>query len=106
MLYTLVNMEIEILEEKENQLLNRKELKLNLKHENAATPSKAELMKELVAKYSVPDENIVIDYIHSQKGIGLSTAKVKIYKEKPKVKTKKEKVKEEKSGKAQTSEAK
>lgn len=80
MLFTLVRMEVEILEEKENKFLERKELKINLKHEKSATPSKSELLKELAIKFSAAEENISIDYILTKKGVGESLAKVKIYK--------------------------
>ncbi len=80
MRYTLVNMEIEILEEKENPFLKRKELKLVIKHENSPTPSKQELKKELASKFSVSEEQIQIDYIFSKKGLCESLSKVKIEK--------------------------
>lgn len=71
-------MEIEILEEKENPFLKRKELKLVLKHENAPTPSKQELKKELMSKFSVSENQVQIDYIFTKKGLCESLAKVKI----------------------------
>jgi len=88
-------MNYNVLDEKQNELLKRKEMKIEVEHLLAATPSKAQLLKELATAYSVPEENIVIDYIFTQKGIGKSIAKVKIYKEKPKIKEKKQKVKKE-----------
>ena len=78
MLCMLVNMEMIITEEKENPFLNRKELKLKLKHLGATTPSKTDLIKELVSKYSIDEKQVSIDYIFSIKGIGESFAKVKI----------------------------
>ncbi len=79
MLCTLVNMEIEIVEEKENPFLKRKELKLVLKHPNLPTPSKQELKKELASKFSLSEEQIQIDYIFSKKGLCESFSKVKIF---------------------------
>jgi ribosomal protein S24E len=112
----LVDMDLKILTEEENKFFNRKELKIELKHPNAATPTKVALLKELVTKYSAPEENILIDYIYTKKGSNESFAKVKIYKEKPKIKVKEkkekpkpeetEKPKEEEKSEAQTSEAK
>jgi len=96
-------MEWKVLDEKENKLLNRKEIKLNLKHPKLSTPSKLELTKELATKYSSPEENVLIDYILTYKGTNESFVKAKIYKEKPKVKVKK---KEEKKVEAQASQAK
>ncbi len=94
-------MELEILEEKENPFFERKELKLRIKHEKAPTPSKQELKKEIASKYSVPEENILLDYILTKKGLNEAIAKVKIYKEKVHQKVSKEKVKEEKKEEVQ-----
>lgn len=84
-------MNYNVLSEKENELLKRREIKIEIEHILTSTPSKAELSKELAKAYSVPEENIMIDYIFTQKGIGKSLAKIKIFKEKPKVKEKKQK---------------
>lgn len=84
-------MNYSVLSESQNELLKRKELKIEIEHLLAATPSKAQLLEELAKAYSVPAENIVINYIFTQKGIGKSLAKIKIYKEKPKIKEKKNK---------------
>lgn len=89
-------MDIEVVNEKDNIFFKRKELELKLKHPKAATPSKQELKKELVKKYKVEEDHIIIDYIFSKKGINESKAKVKIYKEKPKIKIKRSKEKKEK----------
>ena len=102
--YTSVDsMEIEIADEKENIFFKRKELKVKLKHPKTSTPSKQELTKELEAKFNAEEDCIIIDYIFTKKGLGESEAKVKIYKEKPKVEKGKEEVKEVE---AQASEAK
>lgn len=86
-------MNMMIIEEKENPFFNRKEIKLSIKHPGTPTPSKAEMVKELAAKYSVDETQVCIDYIFSVKGIGESFAKVKILGEKPPaVKTQVEKV--------------
>ena len=99
-------MEFKILEEKENKLLGRKELKLELKHPATSTPKKQDLIKELATKYSVPEEHVVIDFIFTKKGLAESAVKAKIYKEKPKIKQKAVKEKKEEKSEAQVSEAK
>ncbi|MEM5834590.1 MAG: hypothetical protein QXQ69_01945 [Candidatus Aenigmatarchaeota archaeon] len=105
-------MELEILEERENPFFGRKEVKVRIIHEKAPTPSRQELKKELASRYSVPEDNIILDYILSKKGLNEAVAKAKIYKEAPKIKekiTEKKEVKEEKKeekNEAQTSEAK
>jgi ribosomal protein S24E len=102
-------MDFEVLEENENVFFARKELKLSIKHQKSPTPKKQELVKELSAKYSVPEDHVIVDFIYSKKGTNESVAKVKIYKEKPKVKESAKKKEEKPKGgevEAQTSEAK
>jgi ribosomal protein S24E len=77
----LVDMEMIVTEEKQNPFLNRKELRLKIKHVGVTTPSKAELTKELAAKYSVDEKQVFINYIFSIKGVGESFASVKILNE-------------------------
>lgn len=104
-----VLMELAITEDKENALLKRRELKLEIKHTQSPTPKKQDLIKEIAAKYSVPEDHVIVDYIFTKKGVQKSSAKVKVYKEAPKVKSKKKKVEEkpkEEKSEPQTSEAK
>jgi len=89
-------MDLKILEENENKLLDRKEVKLSVKHDKAATPKKQDVIKELAAKYSSPEENVVLDFIFTKKGTSESVIKAKIYKEKPKIKVKAAKAEEKK----------
>jgi len=97
-------MEIEILEEKENPFFERKEVKVNIKHLDAPTPSKEELKKELASKFSVDASLIQIDYIFTKKGVAESFAKVKVLKKKPEVKEEKKEAKEEKKPEAEPQE--
>lgn len=98
----LVNMKIKIIEEKENPFFKRKDLHVEVNHESAATPSKAELMKVLATKYKVDIEQVVVDYMFTMKGMSKTKAKVKVLKEKPGVK---EPEKGEKADETQTSQA-
>lgn len=93
-------MDIKIIEERENPFFNRKELKIEIMHTKQSTPSKASVVKELAAKYSVDESQIVIDYILTKTSVHEAIAKVKILKEKPEVK------KTEEKHEAQASEAK
>jgi len=83
MLFTLVNMEIVIIEEKENPFFKRKDLKIRIKHLGSPTPSKNNVTKELAAKYAVDESQVQIDYIFSQRGLGESFVSCKILQEKP-----------------------
>jgi small subunit ribosomal protein S24e len=74
-------MNIVIKTEKENPLLKRKELKLEIKHPESPTPSEKKLLGEITKKFSVDEDHIIVDYIFTKKGISESTAKIKIYEE-------------------------
>jgi len=97
MLFTLVDMEIVIIEEKENPFFKRKDLKIRIKHLGSPTPSKADIIKELASKYDVDQPQVQIDYIFSQRGLGESFVSCKILREKPQ-----EIKKEEKGGNVET----
>jgi len=72
-------MEIKILQEKNNPLLKRKEVLLEIDHSGRATPSREELTNELIKMFNKEKEKIVIDYILSSRGYPRAKAKVKIY---------------------------
>lgn len=84
MLSTLVDMEISIIEEKENPFFKRKDLKVRVRHPGGPTPAKADIVKELAAKYGVSEPQVQIDYIFSQRGLGESFVNCKILQEVPK----------------------
>ena len=77
-------MEIKIIEEKENPFFKRKDLKMKVRHLGIPTPSKADITKELSAKYDADISQVQIDYIFSQRGLGESFVSCKILNEKPK----------------------
>ena len=83
MLFTLVDMEIVVIGEKENPFFKRKDLKIRIKHLGSSTPSKGEITKELARKYEVDESQVQIDYIFSQRGLGESFVSCKILQEKP-----------------------
>lgn len=57
-------MEIEILNEKENPLLNRKEIKFRILYEGA-TPSIKEVRKKLISVLNSKDKLTIVDSIRS-----------------------------------------
>jgi len=80
--------DMEIVKEKDNQFLKRKEMWLLLKHPKASTPSKVEVVKTIASSNSVDENQVIIDYIFTKKGIPESLVKLKILKEKLKVEIK------------------
>ncbi len=81
-------MEVKILEEKENPLLKRKEIRAEVAHPNAPTPSCEEVRKKLAEIFNVDVSQVVIDRIATSKGTQISSVKAKILEEKPKVEEK------------------
>lgn len=75
------NMEIQIISEKENPVLRRKEIVVAIKYD-AATPSKAELQKILAEKLNAATNKIEISKIISDFGSSSGKALVKLWEEK------------------------
>lgn len=87
-------MEFKIIQEKENGLFKRKEIKIKV--ESIINPSRKQVMDFLVSKYSVQLENIKIKFIKGNFGSRIFDIEAKIYnskdeKELIEVKKKKEK---------------
>jgi len=76
-------MEIKIVKEKDNPFFKRKDLKVEVVHTGAPTPKTDDLEKELAKMYKVDESQVSVDYLLTKRGIGESTARVKILKEKP-----------------------
>ena len=95
--------ELKILEEKENPLFNRKEIKGSIESEIA--PSRAEILEILSKKFSVPAENIKVKKILGKFGSKTFNVEANIYssekdKDSIELKKKKEKTPEEKKEEA------
>ncbi len=92
-------MEMKILEEKENLLFNRKELRLEIEAE--VTPSYVDVEKLISEKFSTTSENIKINKIEGKFGVKKFLILAKIYKSKEdkdnfEIKTKKQREAEKK----------
>lgn len=92
-------MEMKIIEEKENLLFSRKELRLEIEAE--VTPSYVEVEKLISEKFSTDSENIKIDKIEGKFGVKKFLIIAKIYKSKEdknnfEIKTKKQREAEKK----------
>jgi ribosomal protein S24E len=75
-------MEIQIIEEKENPLLKRKEILATIDYQGGATPSKAELQKVLADKFKANIDSVEITKLLSEVGISKGKAWIKIWQEK------------------------
>lgn len=74
-------MEAKITSVKNNPLLDRKHVKINLTHTGEATPSNSDIKDRVAAENDLDQENIEIDTVKTPFGSQVSTAYVKIYQE-------------------------
>lgn len=75
-------MQFNVIEEKQNPLLKRKELLVSVDYEGKSTPSKAELQKALSKQFNANMENLEISKVLSETGLSRGKAWVKIWEEK------------------------
>jgi len=75
-------MEIEILEDKENRLLKRREIRFKITHENEPTPKRGEVISQLVTEIGTSKDKMVIDYMKAEFGLPQSKGYAKVYKSK------------------------
>ncbi len=61
-------MEIKIIEEKDNPLLKRKEVRFRILHEGEATPKREEVVDKLSSLIKADKELLIIDSLNSQFG--------------------------------------
>lgn len=75
-------MKIQVINEKENPLLKRKEIIVALDYDGKSTPSKAEIQKYLSEQLKANIENLEISKVLSEVGLSKGKAWIKIWKEK------------------------
>ncbi len=73
-------MDIEIIEEKENPLLERKEIIVKIGHGGSSTPKSVEIRKLLLAKLGAGDDQLILGSLKQKYGTTEATATVNIYK--------------------------
>ncbi len=74
-------MEIEIIEERENPLLERRELTVKVTHD-AATPTRDAVREKLIALLNAGKDTVILGSLKSKFGVRESIAAVKVYKTK------------------------
>ena len=72
-------MKLEIIEQKENPLLHRKELLILVEHNSV--PSKKEVAKDISEKTKSPEENIIVEKIIGDFGSHTFKITAKVYKD-------------------------
>ena len=72
-------MEIDIFEEKENKLFNRKEIKFYVDYDGEATPKVLDIKSKLVALLNTKKDLIVVDNVQPHYGEPKAAGYAKIY---------------------------
>ncbi|MDO5814938.1 MAG: 30S ribosomal protein S24e [Methanobrevibacter sp.] len=72
-------MEIEIFEEKENKLFNRKEIKFYVDYDGEATPKVLDIKSKLVALLNTKKDLIVVDNVQPHYGEPKAAGYAKVY---------------------------
>jgi len=79
-------MKLEILKETENKTLARKEIEFRVEHQGGTTPSRLDVRDKLVAQYDASAATVVIRYLDTKFGAGISEGVARIYADEEKLK--------------------
>jgi len=74
-------MDFKIREDNYNPLLKRKELRLEVDHDEAGTPSRMDLRKAIASKYGTQADNVYVMNMHTKTGTHGALCEVQVYDE-------------------------
>ncbi len=72
-------MKIEILNERENKPLARREIDFRVDHAGAKTPSRADIRAKIVAQFDADSSSVVIRKLDTKFGVGITEGTARIY---------------------------
>ncbi|MHA2064141.1 MAG: 30S ribosomal protein S24e [Candidatus Thorarchaeota archaeon] len=72
-------MKIEILQEKENKPLARREIDFRVEHIGGTTPSRADVKAKIVAQFDADAASVVIRRLDTKFGAGMTEGTARIY---------------------------
>jgi small subunit ribosomal protein S24e len=75
----VIPMKIEILQEKENKPLARREIDFRVEHIGETTPSRADVKGKIVAQFDADAELVVIRSLDTKFGAGMTEGSARIY---------------------------
>ncbi|MEN2998996.1 MAG: 30S ribosomal protein S24e [Acidilobaceae archaeon] len=78
-LIDLGSMKGEVLEERQNKVIGRREITLAVSHSLASTPSRVELRQRLAQRYGVDVSRLYVRSVFTEYGANVSTVVVHIY---------------------------
>ena len=73
------DLDIKVVEERQNPLIGRRELKVVVTHVGRGTPSRYELRQRISELYKAPLECVYVVNVSTRYGQGLSMARVHVY---------------------------
>lgn len=73
-------MSVEITQQKDNALFERKDVRFMLKHAGEATPSRVQMRQLVAGELGAKTENVVIDHMESATGMGATRGVARVYK--------------------------
>jgi len=73
-------MDLQIKENKENHLLDRREITFTLRHDGETTPSRTQVRQLLASQIGTKTENVVIDAMQTEYGLGATRGTARAYK--------------------------
>ncbi|MGQ4911947.1 MAG: 30S ribosomal protein S24e [Candidatus Thorarchaeota archaeon] len=72
-------MKIEILNERENKLLARREIEFRVDHQGERTPSRADIRAKIVAQFDADAAAVVIRSLDTKFGAGMTKGLARVY---------------------------
>jgi ribosomal protein S24E len=72
-------MKIEVLSERENKPLARKEIDFRVDHSGASTPSRSDIRAKIVAQFDANSSAVVIRSLETKFGAGITEGTARIY---------------------------
>ncbi|MHA1771108.1 MAG: 30S ribosomal protein S24e [Candidatus Thorarchaeota archaeon] len=72
-------MKIEILQERDNKPLGRREIDFKIDHVGEPTPSRPDIKAKLAAQFDADPATVIVRNMHTNFGIGRTTGSARIY---------------------------
>jgi small subunit ribosomal protein S24e len=72
-------MKIEIVNERENKTLSRREIDFRVDHVGSTTPSRADIQAKISAQFDADASTVVIKSLNTRFGIGITEGVARIY---------------------------
>lgn len=72
-------MEIDVVSDRSNLYLDRREIEIKIMHENEATPKRVDVFKSVVDKFSLDPKNTVLIKLETGRGTNISFALIYYY---------------------------